>query len=96
MNQGDIRLDFDVVEQYVARTWPDPNGMRQRQSEIHGRIVAAPWVAVVLGASRSQVLGWRQRDIAYWDADWVATSLGVHPSAMWPDWYRLEPLERVS
>jgi hypothetical protein len=84
-------LDFDIVERYVLRVHPDPDGTRQNQAAIHGGIVAAPWLSTLLNADRRRVLRWRASGIPYWDADKVATALGVHPSKLWPDWWTIEP-----
>jgi transcriptional regulator with XRE-family HTH domain len=44
-------------------------------------------LAEVLGAHPTQVSRWRNGGTVPWlTADRMATNLGVHPSAIWPEW----------
>ena len=87
----DVRLDFAAVERYIARWHPDPCGDRQLGATIHDSVVAAPWAATLLDLKRSTVLRYRAKGCRYFEADDVATRLGVHPSRIWPDWYDVDP-----
>ena len=85
------RLDFADVERYIARWHPDPAGDRQLGATIHNSVIAAPWAATLLDVKRSTVLRYRAKGCRYFEADFVATRLGVHPSRIWADWYETEP-----
>lgn len=50
-------------------------------------------LAELLGVSRRMVCRWRSGGVPDSRADWVACRLGVHPSAIWPDWFAAAPLE---
>jgi hypothetical protein len=43
----------------------------------------------ITGMSRSTLYGYRRYGLTVWQADDIAVNLGVHPSAIWPDWYEV-------
>ena len=43
----------------------------------------------ITGMSRSTLYGYRRHGLSVWQADDIAVNLGVHPSAIWPDWYEV-------
>ena len=49
-------------------------------------------IAQALDTKRSTVYKWFQNDtmITQWAADRYAVKLGLHPSAVWVDWFALE------
>jgi len=49
-------------------------------------------IAQALETKRSTVYKWFQNDtmITQWAADRYAVRLGLHPSAIWDDWFSLE------
>lgn len=53
-------------------------------------------VAAILGVKKGTVRAWRcqarTNRIQWFDADRYATSLGLHPVDIWPDWYDWEPV----
>lgn len=85
------RLDFAIVEEYIARRHPDPNHVRADTANHHGIAAAAPHVSTILNVTNRRVLQWRERGVAYYDADEIAIRLGLHPSELWPNWWQLEP-----
>lgn len=85
------RLDFSIVERYIARTHPDWNHVRQDSANALGTAAAAPHIATLLDVPRRRVLTWRERGVAYFDADEIAIRLGLHPAELWPDWWQIEP-----
>ena len=91
MNLPADRLDFKVVEHYVAHHHPDPDIVRNDAANHHGIDVAAPHIALLLNVTRSNVLRWRTSGVPYYDADLIAIRLGRHPSEIWDDWWLLEP-----
>lgn len=44
-------------------------------------------VAEVMGVSKRAVVRYVAEGIPVWRADQLAVALGVHPSAIWPDWF---------
>jgi hypothetical protein len=86
----DVLVPFDAIERFIARTHPDPDDVRHLSATLRGAIVAAPWVATVLGVSERKLDRWRARGIGYYEADQCATALGVHPSRIFDDWWRLD------
>lgn len=94
------RLDFAIVEDFIARRHPDPDHIRAAGLEgrcagvEHAAKVAAPWIASLLDVDRRRVLTWRQRGVSYFDADLIACRLGLHPASLWPNWWALEPSKR--
>ena len=91
----DGRFSFRVVEEHIARRYPDPDHVRQECAATHGTPTAAPWCAIVLDVTRRRVLTWRARGVSFYDADEIAVRLGQHPSALWPDWWQADPDPRV-
>jgi hypothetical protein len=77
---------FSVVEDYVLRRHPDPDGTRQECAAAQGAKVSAPWMAIVLGVDRKKILAWRTRGVRLYEADEIAVSLGLHPTALFDDW----------
>ena len=54
----------------------------------------APWIAEVCGVTRETVNRWRtgaMPTVPWWTADRIATRLRVHPAAIWPEWWHIEP-----
>lgn len=49
------------------------------------------------GVSRRQIERWRNgKPLTAWAADRVATSLGVHPEAIWPYWFDVSLVEHAA
>jgi hypothetical protein len=46
-------------------------------------------VARITGINRHTVYNYRRHGLTIWQADDIACNLGVHPSAIWPDWYEV-------
>lgn len=91
-----VRFEFARVEQHVAVAHPDPDGDRQHQATTRGVPVAAPWVALLLGVDVRRVIRWRRTGTCgYWEADLIATRLGMHPTRLWPEWAHVEVVEPV-
>lgn len=46
-------------------------------------------------ARRTRVYRWRRNGLTVREADELATLLGQHPSAIWPEWYEVEDLSEL-
>lgn len=64
----------------------------RRADSATGGVLAAERIGEICGvgttplSGRSIVQRWRTRGLTVWQADRVATHLGVHPCAIWPEW----------
>jgi hypothetical protein len=53
---------------------------------IEGPILA---IATRVGVNRRSVFRWRKAGLDYRAADRAACALGLHPSAVWPEWWEV-------
>lgn len=58
-----------------------------------GARAADPGVGTSTGACRKRVARWKTDGLTLWEADRLATALGVYPSAVWPAWDELPPVD---
>ncbi len=71
----------------VPKGWPGelrPNGVRDTLE--HQRCSAAT-LERRTGVHRWQIERWRQTGLTEAQADHLACRLGIHPSAIWPEWW---------
>ena len=86
------RLPFEPVDKLIRVRHPDPDGDRQAQTVSKGnKLNAAVWLADVLGVDRRRILAWRVNGVQFFDADVIATRLGLHPVELWREWEWIDP-----
>ena len=76
-----------LMRKFKARQFPAKNLLRFFNSETDDRTKAS-----ALGVNPHVVWQWEERNIKInqWYADKYAVRIGLHPSAVWDDWFELE------
>jgi len=83
------RLPFDPIEEYIQ--------VRFGNRVIPTVCLGGEWtlqspqdmLASLIGTGRSTIYKWRREGVTIETADRIAIGLGLHPSALWLEWYRL-------
>lgn len=75
------------MRKFKARQFPAKNLLRFFSDGTEGRTKAS-----ALGVSPHVVWQWEEKNINInqWYADKYAVRIGLHPSAVWDDWFELE------
>jgi hypothetical protein len=76
-----IRLSWNNLADYCGQDLPD--------NESPTNIGDIGIVSRITGINRRALYKYRRDGLTVWQADDIACNLGVHPSAIWHDWYEL-------
>lgn len=92
-----MTYSWEPLHAYLAERWPD---MAQRHKGSQGRkansafsqgvdyeAMPCPRAYEVLGIDRQKYGRMQKRDLREYEADRLATHLGVHPCRIWPSWF---------
>lgn len=83
------RLAFAPIEEYIQVRF----GNRVIPTVCNGGewTLQSPqdMLALTIGTGRSTIYKWRREGVTVDTADRIAIALGLHPSTLWPDWYRI-------
>jgi len=76
-----IRLSWDALAEHCGQ---------DVQPDNHTTIIGDIGVVHrITGIKQSTLYGYRRQGLTIWQADDIAVNLGVHPSAIWRDWYEI-------
>ena len=76
-----IKLSWDALADHCGQDIPD--------NESPTNIGDIGIVARLTGMNRRALYRYRRDGLSIWQADDIAVNLGVHPSAIWHNWYEL-------
>jgi lambda repressor-like predicted transcriptional regulator len=79
------RLSWDNLAAWCGQDLPD--------NESPTNIGDIGIVSRMTGINRGTLYNNRRNGFTVWQADDIACNLGVHPSAIWPDWYELTAVD---
>lgn len=79
-----MKLDAEPLVRFCERKY------QPRNEDYRANTGITEVVSLMTGTSRNTVLRWLKEGVSVWNADRIAIKrLGVHPSAVWPDWFDL-------
>lgn len=79
------RMDWDPLERFIIHAFElmcDPH----MEKATRGHRLTDMGLGAILGVHRRQIARWRDYGVPWVTADRIATSLGLHPANLWPEW----------
>lgn len=84
-----LRLPFEPLEAYAEQRFGGRVVASDRDCATWTEASALVVLAEVVGVGRTAVWKWRHNGLSVEQADRIAVRLGLHPSCLWPEWYKL-------
>jgi hypothetical protein len=84
-----MNLSFDPVDEYAEMRFGNRVVSSDRDSATWTLQSPLDTLALTVGVCRSNVYKWKRKGLSITQADRLSIALGLHPSALWPEWYKL-------